>query len=39
MGQEQAELYENPERDAAAWKQRLKELEEEQRSYLRPAAQ
>jgi hypothetical protein len=39
LGDERRGLYGNPERDAAAWEQRLKELEEERRGYLRLAAQ
>jgi hypothetical protein len=39
LGDERRGLHGTPERDAAAWEQRLKELEEERRGYLRLAAQ
>jgi len=39
LGDERRGLHGTPERDAVAWEQRLKELEEERRGYLRLAAQ
>jgi site-specific DNA recombinase len=39
LGDERRGLHGTPEREAAAWEQRLKELEEERRGYLRLAAQ